>query len=69
MPSVKLSQDSYTVAEVAYILGVKPPTVRKYMKRDSEQRQGEKLLPAEKRETLWRVSRAGFQSFLKEKYG
>lgn len=69
MPKVKLTQESYTVAEIAYILGVTTRTVRAYMARDSVKRPGEKLLPATKPATLWRVSRASFESFLNEEFG
>lgn len=67
-PAISLTRTSYTVREVAFLLHVKPRTVREYMLRDSEKRPGQKLLVATKPKTLWMISKEDFINFLKEKY-
>jgi len=66
---VKLQRDEYTVAEVAYILGVTTRTVRSYFTKESDKRPGEPMLTAEKRGTIWYIKRDNFEKYLEEVYG
>lgn len=66
----QLNRPSYTVPEVAYILGVEVRTVREYITK-KKSRKDDRLprLQATKEGSMWKVSREALQRFLDEEYG
>jgi hypothetical protein len=64
-----LTRLEYSAVEIAYMLGLTVRHVRGFFKKPSQNRPGEKLLPATKAGGQWVVLRNDLAKFLQERYG
>lgn len=64
-----LDREFYTPVEIAYMLNIKPETVRLYFGQDSKKHDDRKLLVGKKYRGQWRVTRDDLVIFLLELYG
>ena len=64
-----LDREFYTPVEIAFMLNVKTPTIRGYLKVASEKYEDRMLLVGKKHKGQWRVTKDDLVKFLIELYG